>query len=149
MSRFDLDLSKLDCVCTDGAPSMVGKHNGFVAMLKKYMSENGIDHKLISYHCILHQENLCAKAIDGQTDVLKTVTEVLRFELLFSHIYCIMKFLSKTFASPSDYQQNSFKLVASSPFQVAHGRIGCQIQGHHVLYQYSVAQLRQSVASFL
>lgn len=76
VSRFDLDLNKLFCICTDGAPAMVGKSNGFIANVAKHMRQNGIKHKLISYHCILHQENLCAKAIEGQNDVLKIVTEV-------------------------------------------------------------------------
>lgn len=76
VSRFNLDLTKLVCVCTDGAPAMTGKYNGFIARLKKYMDENGIKHKLISYHCILHQENLCAKSMEGGCDVLKTITEV-------------------------------------------------------------------------
>lgn len=75
-SRFDLDLKKLVCVCTDGAPAMTAKTKGFVARLKQHLSENGITHKLIAYHCILHQESLCAKAIERGCDVLKTVTEV-------------------------------------------------------------------------
>lgn len=81
MSRFDLDLRKLVGICTDGAPAMVGKHSGFVANVEKHMQQNGIEHKLISYHCILHQENLYAKAIEGQNqnDVLKIVTEVNEF----------------------------------------------------------------------
>lgn len=76
IARFDLDLSKLVCVCTDGAPAMIGKHSGFIARLKKYMDENDIKHQLTSYHCILHQENLCAKSIEGGCGVLKTITEV-------------------------------------------------------------------------
>ena len=38
---------------------MRGKKEGFVALLKK---ENLNLKKLISFHCILHQQNLCAKS---------------------------------------------------------------------------------------
>lgn len=76
VNRFDLDLRKLISICTDGAPAMVGQKEGFVAKVQKHMHQKGIDHKLISYHCILHQENLCAKAIEGRNDVLHNVTEV-------------------------------------------------------------------------
>lgn len=74
--RFNLNLSKLVCVCTDGAPAMVGKNIGFVALLKKYLVENDSKQDVIAYHCILHQENLCAEAIQGECDVLDTVKQV-------------------------------------------------------------------------
>lgn len=54
-----LNLDHLVSVCTDGAPSMKGKREGFVSLLKK---ENSNLEKLISFHCILHQQNLCAKS---------------------------------------------------------------------------------------
>lgn len=57
--RLQLNVSNLVSVCTDGAPSMKGKKEGFIAFLKK---ENLNLKKLISFHCILHQQNLCAKS---------------------------------------------------------------------------------------
>ncbi|XP_057654719.1 protein FAM200C-like [Diorhabda carinulata] len=54
-NKLQLNVSNLVSVCTDGAPSMKGKKEGFVALLKK---ENLNLKKLISFHCILHQQNL-------------------------------------------------------------------------------------------
>lgn len=76
MSRFNLDWKKLACIYTDRAPAMIGKTNGFVANVQKHMKKNGIQHELVSYHCILHQENLCAKATERGNNVLAIVTEV-------------------------------------------------------------------------
>lgn len=77
-SRFNLDLTKLVSVCTDGAPAMIGIHSGFVAKLKEYIAEKyaNLAGDLISYHCIIHQENLCAKAMEKNCKVLDTVTKV-------------------------------------------------------------------------
>lgn len=90
VERFSLDLRKLESVCTDGAPPMLGKDIGFVALLKKYVAEH-FDHQfLISYHCIIHQENLCAKALEKNCSILKTVTKVsvaaIHARHLFTHI---------------------------------------------------------------
>ena len=74
--RFNIDLKKLVGICTDGAPAMVGKRNGFVALLKKYMNNENLTHEVIAYHCIIHQENLCAKMLEKNCTVLKTVTKV-------------------------------------------------------------------------
>lgn len=74
--RFNLDLKKCVSVCTDGAPAMIGIHAGFAVLLKKYIAENFNTSFFVSYHCVIHQENLCAKALNSDCDVLKTVTTV-------------------------------------------------------------------------
>lgn len=119
-SRFELNLEKLVCVCTNGAPALIAKSQGFVARLKKYQSEKGIEQKLFSYHCILHQGNLCAKAIEGEYDVLKTVTEIYIAHLSFCRTasYEIWNSYPELRFFPSDNQPNSIECVASSPFQV-------------------------------
>lgn len=53
-----IDLSKLSAVCTDGAPAMTGKKNGFIG----YLRQNNII--VPSFHCIIHQQALCAKAVN-------------------------------------------------------------------------------------
>jgi len=62
LNRFDIKLNNLSGVITDGAPSMVGKNEGLVALIKKEMSECGAL-QLMQYHCIIHHENLCAKSV--------------------------------------------------------------------------------------
>ena len=42
--NFELDMNKLISICTDGAPAMVGKNNGMVALLEKFL-----DRPLIKY----------------------------------------------------------------------------------------------------
>jgi len=54
-----LSWDKLDSICTDGAPAMVGKNNGCVSLLEKYLQR-----KFFKYHCIIHQEVLCSKDMD-------------------------------------------------------------------------------------
>jgi len=38
---------------------MIGKHEGFVALLRRELPNPDM---LMSFHCILHQQSLCAKS---------------------------------------------------------------------------------------
>lgn len=60
VDRFSLDLKKLKSVCTDGAPPMIG-----------------------------NQENLCAKAMEKNCSVLKTITKVSVFDFSLSSFVLI------------------------------------------------------------
>ena len=82
MEFYDLRFENLAGVATDGAPSMIGKHNGLVAFLKK---QDGIDkNTFIDYHCIIHLENLCAKTLrfDAVMKVVNTVVKFIRAKAL-------------------------------------------------------------------
>ena len=46
-------------MCTDGAPSVIGKYEGFAALLRRELPNSDT---LMSFHCILHQQSLCAKS---------------------------------------------------------------------------------------
>ena len=46
-------------MCTDGAPSMIGNHEGFVALLQRELPNPD---SLMSFHGMLHQQKLCAKS---------------------------------------------------------------------------------------
>ena len=59
INLHELCWDKLDSICTDGAPAMVGKHIGCVSLLEKYLQR-----KLFKYHCIIHQEVLCSKDME-------------------------------------------------------------------------------------
>ncbi len=68
-------VSKVVSVTTDGAPSMIGKEAGFVNRFKIH-----VGHPLIGFHCIIHQEALCAKSgLKELEDVMETVTKVVNF----------------------------------------------------------------------
>ncbi|KAL3976511.1 testis-expressed sequence 12 protein [Sarotherodon galilaeus] len=51
-----INTTHLVSVSTDGAPSMRGAQKGFVNLLQK-----SLDRELMAFHCILHQEALCAQ----------------------------------------------------------------------------------------
>src|SRR6218665_3520958 len=50
---------------------MTGKHNSFVQLML-----NSVPQDVITYHCILHQEQLCAKTIQMQHVMKKVVSTV-------------------------------------------------------------------------
>jgi hypothetical protein len=56
---------------------MMGRNNGFVGLLQKEMEVCGYG-KLISSHCIIHQENLCAKTLNIP-HVMSTVVKTINF----------------------------------------------------------------------
>jgi hypothetical protein len=77
--KHNIDLNKLFCVTTDGAAAMVGRKKGFVKLL-----ENHIGRKLLSFHCIIHQESLCAKTSSLDLgSVMTTVVKIVNY--LVSH----------------------------------------------------------------
>lgn len=74
LENLKIDFGKLISVCTDGAPSMTGKVNGATTLL-----ENFLNRPIQKYHCIIHQEVLCAKTINMQhimSPVVKCVNKI-------------------------------------------------------------------------
>lgn len=70
-----LPMDKLISVCTDGAPCMLGKKKGFVALLREHENR-----AILSFHCILHQEALCAQTCGQQLgEVMSLVIRVVNF----------------------------------------------------------------------
>lgn len=76
IEKIGLSWDRLVSVVTDGAPSMLGEQNGFVRLLKGKISRD-----IISYHCIIHQEVLCAKLNKGDNmyEVLDTVMKIINY----------------------------------------------------------------------
>ncbi|KAK1889551.1 General transcription factor II-I repeat domain containing protein 2A [Dissostichus eleginoides] len=59
-------------VATDGAPSMRGTQKGFVTLLQK-----SLDRELLTFHCILHQEALCAQTFPPECkEVMDLVIQI-------------------------------------------------------------------------
>ena len=73
--EINLKLSNLVSVFTDGAPSMIGTHEGFVALLRRELPNPD---SLMSFHCILHQQNLCAKSV-FLSDTLNGVIGIMNY----------------------------------------------------------------------
>lgn len=79
LQKYNLDLSKLCSVATDGAPSMTGVNNGFIKILQTKIRETGSDKPDFHHvHCIIHQEVLCSKVIKLES-VLKSVKKMINF----------------------------------------------------------------------
>ena len=53
-NSLSLDLSKLVLVTTDGAPAMIGKNKGAVALLQKHLEDLGRNDKITKVHCLIH-----------------------------------------------------------------------------------------------
>ncbi|XP_071979042.1 general transcription factor II-I repeat domain-containing protein 2-like [Engystomops pustulosus] len=49
-------------ITTDGAPSMIGRKKGLVALVNKKKEEEGLE-EVIALHCIIHQQALCSKCL--------------------------------------------------------------------------------------
>jgi len=74
-ANLKININNIVSITTDGAPNMVGKHNGFVQLFSKEIS-----HPLISFHCLIHQEALCAKdSLKSLHNVMEVVTKVVNF----------------------------------------------------------------------
>ncbi|KAL0973635.1 hypothetical protein UPYG_G00207640 [Umbra pygmaea] len=72
LSAKGINTTHLVSVATDGAPSMTGAQKGFVALLQKLL-----DRKLLTFHCILHQEALCAQTFPPEcTEVMNVVIQI-------------------------------------------------------------------------
>ena len=75
----DVSLNKLCGLTTDGCPSMTGKENGAVALLKKDAEQSFPHRDILNVYCIIHQESLCAKTLKMNyvmNVVIKCVNEI-------------------------------------------------------------------------
>jgi len=58
---YGFDLSKLACLSTDGAATMVGRLNGVGAKLRTKIENLHPHSEFAQFHCIIHQQSLCSK----------------------------------------------------------------------------------------
>ena len=55
----EISLTNIVSCATDGAPSMLGHHRGFIKYLKEAVPG------VLTVHCVIHRQNLVAKNISG------------------------------------------------------------------------------------
>lgn len=71
-----INTTHLMSVSTDGTPSLIGAQKGFVNLLQK-----SLDRELVTFHCILHQEALCAKTFPPECvevmNLIKLVNKII------------------------------------------------------------------------
>ncbi len=73
LEKNEFKWEKMAGITTDGAPAMVGRKSGLATFVSQKVSECG--GKVVKYHCILHQEQLCAKSV-GLVDVMRDVVKI-------------------------------------------------------------------------
>lgn len=76
--KMGLPWEKLVGLTTDEAPAMCGHRSGLVARMRRRMREENVTHELTEYHCIIHQESLCGKALKME-HVMSPITRAINF----------------------------------------------------------------------
>ncbi|XP_050516254.1 general transcription factor II-I repeat domain-containing protein 2B-like [Diabrotica virgifera virgifera] len=71
IEKYELRIENLCGLTTDGAPAMTGRTSGFAALMCK-----NVTHTIIQHHCIIHQEQLCAKVLELKHVMDKVVLTV-------------------------------------------------------------------------
>lgn len=95
---YNLDMSKLFVVATDGAASMTGPDIGFVSLLRKSLNA----HDIIGLHCIIHIESLCAKmGLAELNDIINSVSKLINY--IKSHALIHREFMEFLSILDSDY----------------------------------------------
>uniref|UniRef100_A0A5S6Q3P9 DUF4371 domain-containing protein n=1 Tax=Trichuris muris TaxID=70415 RepID=A0A5S6Q3P9_TRIMR len=56
----EIPLTNIIAVATDGAPSMLGRHRGFLSYLKEKVPD------LLAVHCVIHRQHLVAKRLSDR-----------------------------------------------------------------------------------
>ena len=64
LEKSQLYLDKLVNITTDGAPLLTGKHSGLIKRINDKIQADYPLHKVLSFHCIIHQESLCKSRLD-------------------------------------------------------------------------------------
>ncbi|XP_072891523.1 general transcription factor II-I repeat domain-containing protein 2-like [Hemitrygon akajei] len=73
-----LPWDKLVGLTTDGAPAMCGQKSGLVGRIREKMREENGAGELTAYHCIIHQESLCGKALKME-HIMSTIRRAVNF----------------------------------------------------------------------
>lgn len=77
VTEIKLPWDKLMGLKTVGAPAMSGQKSGLVGGVWEKMQEEKCAGELTVYHCIIHQDSLCGKAL--KIEHVITVTQVVNF----------------------------------------------------------------------
>ena len=74
LKKHHMPLGKISSIATDGAASMVGKSKGAIALPRK----TNLLSDFKAYHCLLHQQSLCAKHVAVE-DLMTTVVKFVNY----------------------------------------------------------------------
>ena len=76
--KFGMAMSTLCGIATDGARAMSGTGIGLVGLLKSALREKKLSDNIAVFHCIIHQQNLCAMTLNYK-HVIGPVTKAVNF----------------------------------------------------------------------
>lgn len=76
LKRFNVPLMNICSLTTDGAASMTGCNVGFTTLFK---SSNETRNDIMTYHCIIHQENLAALRSEMFDEVMSDIVDLVKF----------------------------------------------------------------------
>uniref|UniRef100_A0A0B7ASN7 Uncharacterized protein n=1 Tax=Arion vulgaris TaxID=1028688 RepID=A0A0B7ASN7_9EUPU len=69
----EIDINKIVSIATDGARSMTGIGKGATTIFRRK-----INHKILTFHCIIHQEALCAQTFPAEiVEVMNLVIKII------------------------------------------------------------------------
>ena len=71
LDKFNIDRKNIYSIATDGGPALTGQHNGFISIFKE-----SVDLEILSYHCLIHQQQLCAQKLNIKhlmTDLVEAI----------------------------------------------------------------------------
>ncbi|GBO02835.1 General transcription factor II-I repeat domain-containing protein 2A [Araneus ventricosus] len=68
----EIFINKIVSIATEGARSMTGIHRRVTSILQKK-----INHEILTFHCITHQEALCAQIVEVMNLVIKIINSML------------------------------------------------------------------------
>ena len=89
-NKLSSDFKKLVGLCTDGAPAKCKKKkNRAVALLQAH-----IGRKVITHHCIIHQQVLCSKVLEFD-HVMLVVVSIVNYLRTRKVKHCLFKLFSK------------------------------------------------------
>ncbi|CAH1963024.1 unnamed protein product [Acanthoscelides obtectus] len=95
MNDMGILLRSLRSVVTDGAPAMLLEAQGFTGQMKIKVRDAGLP-PISSVHCILHQEQLCAKTFHNFKSVMDVVITCVNFCRKQGLNHGSLKYFSKT-----------------------------------------------------
>ncbi|XP_035229440.1 general transcription factor II-I repeat domain-containing protein 2-like [Stegodyphus dumicola] len=78
LDKCELDFSNVSAITTDGAKSMTGEKIGVTTLLKSNVKVSG-NNTVMTFQCIIHQENLCKKPFSNFEHVMNIVVKVVNF----------------------------------------------------------------------
>jgi len=67
-TKKEINIDRLLSLCVDGSPNMIGEYKGYVTLLNQNVKQ-----ELLSFHCIVHQEDLCAQMFPIEINQVMTL----------------------------------------------------------------------------